>query len=222
MQFVRTALQGGQVTWHAQLVKRSWQHCPGKNSLTLLCQLILSINLELAQNQPAKNQCTGKLMPKVTLALIQIYYNLSWALMVMFALLQGERQITWTVEVKTWFMVHDTMQSITRGAEIAQWLERRTRDWKVAGLNPHRSNGRIFFSRVNFLCWLLFRYLLHPRVTADPGHSAKSAGGRLQLNMHTPYICGFAGCDMKHGCMVYTEHVLRWLQSHVASAMPVL
>ena len=26
----------------------------------------------------------------------------------------------------------------------------------------------------------------------DPSHSAKSAGGRLQLNMHTPYICGFA------------------------------
>ena len=26
----------------------------------------------------------------------------------------------------------------------------------------------------------------------DPGHSAKSAGGRLQLNTHAPYICGFA------------------------------
>ena len=26
----------------------------------------------------------------------------------------------------------------------------------------------------------------------DPGHSAKSAGGRLQLNMHTHYVCGFA------------------------------
>ena len=25
----------------------------------------------------------------------------------------------------------------------------------------------------------------------NPGHSAKSAGGRLQLNMHTPYVCGF-------------------------------
>ena len=25
----------------------------------------------------------------------------------------------------------------------------------------------------------------------DPGHSAKSAGGRLQLNTHTPYVCGF-------------------------------
>ena len=26
----------------------------------------------------------------------------------------------------------------------------------------------------------------------DPSHSAKSAGGRLQLNTHTPYVCGFA------------------------------
>ena len=26
----------------------------------------------------------------------------------------------------------------------------------------------------------------------DPSHSAKSAGGRLQLNMYTPYACGFA------------------------------
>ena len=25
----------------------------------------------------------------------------------------------------------------------------------------------------------------------DPGHSAKSAGGRLQLNTHAPYLCGF-------------------------------
>ena len=51
------------------------------------------------------------------------------------------------------------------GAGIAQWLERRTRDWKVASSNPRRSGGRIFFSRVNFLCWLLFRYPFHPRVT---------------------------------------------------------
>ena len=25
----------------------------------------------------------------------------------------------------------------------------------------------------------------------DPSHSAKSAGGRLHLNTHTPYLCGF-------------------------------
>ena len=51
------------------------------------------------------------------------------------------------------------------GAGIAQWLERRTRDWKVAGSNPCWNGGRIFFSRVDFLCWLLFRYPFHPRVT---------------------------------------------------------
>ena len=72
------------------------------------------------------------------------------------------------------------------GDGIAQWLERRTRDWKVAGSNPCWNGGRIFFSGVDFLCWLLFRYPFHPRVTAvarkkNPGHSAKSAGGRLQL-----------------------------------------
>ena len=36
-----------------------------------------------------------------------------------------------------------------------------------------------------------------PDVTAEayqknPGHSAESAGGWLQLNTHTPYVCGFA------------------------------
>ena len=93
-----------------------------------------------------------------------------------------------------------------RGAGIAQWLERRTRDRKVLGSSPGRSGGRIFFSRVNILCWLLFRYPFHPRVTADPvkrllkvlkdpGHSAKSAGGGLQLNTHIPYLCGFEWSD---------------------------
>ena len=56
--------------------------------------------------------------------------------------------------------------SWARWAGIAQWLEHRTRDWKVVGSNPCRSSGRIFFSRVDFLCWLLFRYPFHPRVTA--------------------------------------------------------
>ena len=38
------------------------------------------------------------------------------------------------------------------GAGIAQWLEYRTRDRKFPGLSPGRSGGRIFFSRVDFLC----------------------------------------------------------------------
>ena len=56
----------------------------------------------------------------------------------------------------------------------------------------------------------------------DPGHSAKSAGGRLQLNTHTPYVCGLARSDMVHGRTVYTELAPRRLQFHVAPAMPAL
>ena len=37
---------------------------------------------------------------------------------------------------------------------------------KVTGSNPCRSSRRILFSRVNFLCWLLFQYPFHPCVTA--------------------------------------------------------
>ena len=40
---------------------------------------------------------------------------------------------------------------ITQRAGIACWLERRTRDRKVASSNPGKSCGRMFFSRVN-LC----------------------------------------------------------------------
>ena len=70
------------------------------------------------------------------------------------------------------------------------WLVRgRTRDQKVASSNPGRSGGRIFFSRVNFVCWLLFGVRSTPVLpqwhVKGPGHSAKSAGGRLHLNTHT-------------------------------------
>ena len=39
---------------------------------------------------------------------------------------------------------------------MGSWLECQICDWKVAGSNPCRSSRRIFFSMVNFLCWLLF------------------------------------------------------------------
>ena len=47
------------------------------------------------------------------------------------------------------------------GSVVDQW----TCDRKVLGSTPGRSSGRIFFSRVNFLC-RLFQYLFHPCVTA--------------------------------------------------------
>ena len=73
------------------------------------------------------------------------------------------------------------------------WLEHQTHGGKVVSSNPGRSGRRIFFSRVNFfMCWLLFSvqsphpHLLPQWHIKDPGHSTKSAGGRLHLNTHTP------------------------------------
>ena len=78
----------------------------------------------------------------------------------------------------------------TREAGTACWLERRTRDRKVASSNSGRSGGRIFFSRANFVCWLLFGVGSTPVLpqghVKDPGHSANGAGGRLHLKTHTP------------------------------------
>ena len=39
----------------------------------------------------------------------------------------------------------------------------------------------------------------------DPGYFAKSAGGRLQIDTHAPYVCGCARSDTVHGCLAYTE-----------------
>ena len=69
---------------------------------------------------------------------------------------------------------HTSTSTETSGAGIAQWLERRTRDWKVTGSNPCWNGGRIFFSRVDFLCWLLFRYPFHPRVTTVARKKSRS------------------------------------------------
>ena len=84
--------------------------------------------------------------------------------------------------------------------------EHRTCDRKVPGLGPHWSCRRIFFSSVNFLCWLLFRYLFHSRVTAVARKRSQSfcqsAGGRLQLSMHAPYLRGFEWSNAVNLCVV--------------------
>ena len=76
------------------------------------------------------------------------------------------------------------------GTGKACWLERWTCDRKIASSNSGRSGGRIFFFRANLACWLLFVVRSTPVLpqwqVKDPGHSAKSADGRLHLNMHTP------------------------------------
>ena len=50
-----------------------------------------------------------------------------------------------------------------RGAGVERW----THDQRVSGLSPGRNSGQIFFSKVNFLCRLLFLCPFNPRVTAE-------------------------------------------------------
>ena len=59
------------------------------------------------------------------------------------------------------------------GTEIAQWLERRTRDWKVAGSSPRRNGGRIFFSPESAYFGIRSTPVLPQQYVKDPGHSAK-------------------------------------------------
>ena len=94
------------------------------------------------------------------------------------------------------------------GAGIAQWLERRTHDWKVAGLNPCRNSRRIFFSRVNFLCWLLFWYPFHPRVTTVACKRSWSFCQKCRWQVtaiHTYTLCMWL-CMKWHGTWLYGIH----------------
>ena len=70
------------------------------------------------------------------------------------------------------------------GGSLVEWW---IHDQKISGLTSSRSGGRIFFSRVNLSCWLLFWYPFHPIVT--------TIGGRLRLNIHASYICPFEWSD---------------------------
>ena len=91
---------------------------------------------------------------------------------------------------------------------IAQWLECRTNDRKVAGSNPCRSGRKIFLSGVNFLCWLLFWYLFHPHVTAVAYKRPWSFCQKCRWQVTAKYACTLRMqlCVKWYGaCMVYTE-----------------
>ena len=97
------------------------------------------------------------------------------------------------------------------GAGIAQWLERRTRDRKIAGSNPCRSGGRIFFSRVNFLCWLLFRYPFQPRVIEVARKRPRSFRQkcRWQVTAKHAYTLRMWLCMKWHCAWLYGVHRTR-------------
>ena len=128
-----------------------------------------------------------------------------------------------------------------RGAGTAQWLERWTHDQKLTGLNPCRSGGRIFFSRVNFPCGLSFQYLLpwynrngwlgvkhqltYPHVTAVAHKRSWSFCQKCRWQVTAKHACTLRMwlCMKWHGACLYGVHnVPRWQQFHVAPAIPAL
>ena len=91
---------------------------------------------------------------------------------------------------------------------IAQWLKRRIHDCKVAGSNPCWSGRKIFFSRVDFLCWLLFRYPFHPCVTAVARKRSRSFCQKCRWQVtakHTYTLCMWL-CIKWHGAWLYGVH----------------
>ena len=97
------------------------------------------------------------------------------------------------------------------GVGIAQWLQRRTRDQKVAGSNPCMSDGRIFFSTVNFQCWLLFRYPFHPRVITVARKKTRSFCQKCRWQVTAKHACSLRmWLWMKwHGAWLYGVHRTR-------------
>ena len=66
----------------------------------------------------------------------------------------------------------------------------------------------IFFSRVS-LCWLLFRYPFHPRVTVAARKRSRPFCQKCKWQDAAKKACTLrmwlSSSDIVHGCMVYTE-----------------
>ena len=108
------------------------------------------------------------------------------------------------------------------GSVVERWTHHRS----VSSLNPSRSSRRIFFSRVNLLCWLLFRYPFHPCVNAIAWKRFCQKCRRQAAAKHTctqrMWLQIKGHCKLVHGCMFYTEFAPRQQQFHVAPAVSPL
>ena len=94
------------------------------------------------------------------------------------------------------------------------------------GLSPCKSCRRIFFSRGNFLCWHLFRYLFHPRVTAVACKRSRSFCQKCRWQVTAKHTCTLHmwlwmkwRSELVHGCMLCTELAQRRQQFRIVPAM---
>ncbi len=72
----------------------------------------------------------------------------------------------WEIHTHIYIYIYSKQEGVLFVFPMGSWgssvVKCQSHDWKVMGL----SGGRIFFSWVNFLCWLLFWYLFQPSVDA--------------------------------------------------------
>ena len=110
-----------------------------------------------------------------------------------------------------WFIGFLTVNSYKVPGGSGDSLVARAKDLWSKG-----RSGRFFFSRVNFLCWLLFQNRFHPRVTARARKKSWSFCQKFRWlvtakYVFTLYIYIYIRLCMKwhnmvYGWMVYTEH----------------
>ena len=76
---------------------------------------------------------------------------------------------------------------------------------------PAGAAGEFSLSRVNFLCWLLFRYPFHPRVTAVARKRSRSSCQkcRWQVTAKHAYTLRLWLCMKWHGAWSYGVHRAR-------------
>ena len=80
---------------------------------------------------------------------------------------------------------------------LDSWLKGQGFEYRQA------RRGRIFVSRVHCLCWLLFRYPFHPRVTAVARKRTRSFCQKCRWQVTAKHARTLR--DVVHGCMVYTK-----------------
>ena len=88
----------------------------------------------------------------------------------------------------------------------------QTHDWKVTGLSPCRGSGSIIFSRVNFLCWLLFQYPFYPCVNAVARNRSQSFRQKCRWQVTAKHVCTLRMwlCMKWHSAWLYGEHRMCW------------
>ena len=83
------------------------------------------------------------------------------------------------------------LHCITLGSGNSSVVERRTRNRKVSGSSPGRCGGTLFFFRVSFLRWLLFRIRFTP-VLPPKKLLSNHQGVNTNLNLKSPYLISFS------------------------------